>query len=256
MSRLQTKALPSKSAVISQTIDMVYYLFPFFDGGRQKVVSRKKLTKGIEKLLKATQCKGTVEPKGIAADFVNSFGEVKSELLADAEYIEANDPASSCLEEVVIAYPGFFAIAVYRLANRLHLLGVPLLPRIMTEYAHSQTGIDIHPGATIGSPFFIDHGTGIVIGESAVIGQRVKLYQGVTIGALSVSKEMARVKRHPTIDNDVVIYAGATILGGKTTIGRNSIIGGNVWLTQSVPPYSVVQQENKVSIKTRDYSLS
>ena len=203
-----------------------------------------------------SHCKGTFDPKGIANGFVNSLDDVKGQLLADAEYIEANDPATSCLEEVVIAYPGFFAIAVYRLAHRLHLLGVPLLPRIMTEFAHSQTGIDIHPGATIGSPFFIDHGTGIVVGESAVIGQRVKLYQGVTIGALSVSKEMARVKRHPTIDNDVVIYAGATILGGKTTIGRNSIIGGNVWLTQSVPPYSVVQQENKVSIKTRDYSLS
>lgn len=235
---------------------MVYTLFPFFDGGKQKVVSRKSLAKQLEKLLKVSHCKGTFDPKGIANGFVNSLDDVKGQLLADAEYIEANDPATSCLEEVVIAYPGFFAIAVYRLAHRLHLLGVPLLPRIMTEYAHSQTGIDIHPGATIGSPFFIDHGTGIVVGESAVIGQRVKLYQGVTIGALSVSKEFARVKRHPTIDNNVVIYAGATILGGKTTIGRNSIIGGNVWLTQSVPPYSVVQQENKVTIKTRDYSLS
>ena len=127
--------------------------------------------------------------------------------------------------------------------------GVLLIPRIMTEYAHSITGIDIHPGATIGSNFCIDHGTGVVIGETAIIGNRVKLYQGVTIGALSVSKEIAKTKRHPTIENDVIVYAGSTILGGNTTIGASSTIGGNVWLTHSVPPYSLVYHESKVIVK-------
>ncbi|HRR17365.1 MAG TPA: serine acetyltransferase, partial [Bacteroidales bacterium] len=143
-------------------------------------------------------------------------------------------------------------ILVYRLANKLALLEVPLIPRIMTEYAHSLTGIDIHPKATIDSPFFIDHGTGVVIGETSVIGRRVKLYQGVTIGALSVSKDMAGKKRHPTIEDDVVIYAGSTILGGETVIGHDSIIGGNVWLTSSVPPYSLVYHENVMKIRDRN----
>jgi serine O-acetyltransferase len=141
---------------------------------------------------------------------------------------------------VVRTYPGFFAISLYRLAHSLYLDDVPLIPRILTEYAHSKTGIDIHPAAEIGEYFYIDHGTGIVIGESCKIGAHVKLYQGVTLGALSVDKSMANTKRHPTVEDNVVIYSGATILGGETIIGQNSIIGGNVWLTKSLPPDSSV----------------
>jgi len=250
------KTLPSKLIAISFTNNLVHNLFPFIDGGRPKSISIRKLEKQLKALLKSTPALDRNAQQELAKKFMLSLDSIKEQLLTDASFIEGNDPATTCLEEVVMTYPGFLAIAVYRLANRLKTLGVPLIPRIMTEYAHSQTGIDIHPGATIDSPFFIDHGTGIVIGESAVIGQRVKLYQGVTIGALSVSKELARVKRHPTIEDDVVIYAGATILGGKTTIGKQTVIGGNVWLTESVPPFSIVQHDNKVRITTRDYSLS
>lgn len=162
------------------------------------------------------------------------------------------DPAAKSRAEVLIAYPGFFAITVYRLAHELWKNKVPLLPRMMSEYVHSKAGIDIHPGAEIGERFFIDHGTGVVIGETSVIGNDVKIYQGVTLGALSVSKAEASVKRHPTIGNNVTIYANATILGGGTVIGDGSIIGGNVWVTHSIPPNSMVYHKSEVSIKTRD----
>ena len=162
------------------------------------------------------------------------------------------DPAAKSRAEVLIAYPGFFAITVYRLAHELWKSKVPLLPRMMSEYVHSKAGIDIHPGAEIGERFFIDHGTGVVIGETSVIGNDVKIYQGVTLGALSVSKAEASVKRHPTIGNNVTIYANATILGGSTVIGDGSIIGGNVWVTHSIPPNSMVYHKSEVSIKTRD----
>src|SRR5205085_1384856 len=154
-------------------------------------------------------------------------------LMKDAASIAQHDPAATSAEEVVVAYPGFYAIAVYRLSHELYKLKVKTLPRLFTEYAHSKTGIDIHPGATIGEGFFIDHGTGIVIGETSIIGNNVKIYQGVTIGALLGSKESQKSKRHPTIQDDVIIYAGATILGGNTVIGTGSTIGGNVWLTSS-----------------------
>jgi len=150
------------------------------------------------------------------------------------------DPAARSVDEVILAYPGFFALACHRIAHGLLELGIELLPRLIAEYAHRETGIDIHPGARIGDSFAIDHGTGIVIGETAVIGSRVRVYQGVTLGALSVRKDLAQQKRHPTIEDDVVLYAGATILGGDTVIGKGSVIGGNVWLTHSVPPGSVV----------------
>ena len=162
------------------------------------------------------------------------------------------DPAAKSRDEVLLSYPGFFAITVYRIAHKLWVDKVPLLPRMMSEYVHGKTGIDIHPGATIGARFFVDHGTGIVIGETAVIGNDVKIYQGVTLGALSVSKANADVKRHPTIGNNVTIYANATILGGNTLVGHNSIIGGNVWITNSVPPHSLVYHKSEVTIKTRE----
>ena len=148
-----------------------------------------------------------------------------------------------------MAYPGFFATAVYRFSHQLVVLGVNILPRVFAEYAHSKTGIDIHPGATIGNSFFIDHGTGIVIGETTIIGNNVKIYQGVTLGALSVNKNCAEVKRHPTIEDTVIIYSGATILGGDTVIGHDSVIGGNVWLTNSVLPFSIVYHKSEITIR-------
>ncbi|NNC61438.1 MAG: serine acetyltransferase, partial [Eudoraea sp.] len=164
----------------------------------------------------------------------------------------ACDPASLSIEEVYLAYPGFYAIAIYRLAHELYKKKFPLVPRLMTEYAHRQTGVDINPGARIGKSFFIDHATGVVIGETAVIHDHVKIYQGVTLGALYVTKSLSDTKRHPTIEDNVTIYANATILGGETVIGANSIIGGNAWLTGSVPPNSKVYHTPEIEIRTQD----
>lgn len=183
----------------------------------------------------------------LAADFLSRLPRVRRVLALDVQAAVDGDPAARDVDEVVLSYPGLYAVMVYRLAHELHELGVRLIPRIMTEHAHSQTGIDIHPGARIGHRFFIDHGTGVVVGETCEIGHNVKIYQGVTLGALSVPRDaQGKVirsgtgKRHPTIEDDVVIYAGATILGGQTVIGRGSVIGGNVWLIESVPPGSKV----------------
>ena len=184
--------------------------------------------------------------------FFNALPLVYLNLLNDAEAILASDPAARSLEEVLAAYPGFFATVIYRLSNQLFRQKVPFLPRFFSEYAHSKTGIDIHPGAEIGHSFAIDHGTGIVIGETTVIGDNVKMYQGVTLGALNVAKESASTKRHPTIEDGVVIYSGATILGGSTVIGKGSIIGGNVWLTYSVPSNSVVYHKSEIKVKDKD----
>lgn len=170
-------------------------------------------------------------------------------LLEDAHAILNSDPAAKTLDEVITAYPGFYAIFVYRMAHLLCRQQCTILSRFFTEYAHSKTGIDIHPAAKIGRSFAIDHGTGIVIGETTVIGDHVKIYQGVTLGALNVSKSIASTKRHPTIEDGVVIYAGATILGGSTVVGAGSIIGGNVWLTYSVPANSVVYHKSEVHVK-------
>ncbi len=188
-------------------------------------------------------------PDKIAKKFMEQLPGAYDSMMNDAVSIARFDPASSCVEEVILAYPGFYCIAVYRMANILYKLKVPLLPRVMMEFVHSQTGIDIHPGAKIDTPFFIDHGTGIVIGETAEIGKNVKIYQGVTLGALTVEKNMARTKRHPTIEDNVVIYAGSTILGGKTVIGHDTIIGGNTWITESITPHSVVYRQHRVVIK-------
>jgi serine O-acetyltransferase len=160
----------------------------------------------------------------------------------------SGDPAAGSLDEVVISYPGFFAICLYRFAHEFYQMGVPILPRVLTEYGHQITGVDIHPGATIGSHFCIDHGTGIVIGETTIIGENVKIYQGVTLGAMSISVDVKGKKRHPTIEDNVVIYSNATILGGETIIGRNSVIGGNVWLTESVPADSRVYHKSEIRL--------
>lgn len=179
------------------------------------------------------------------AGFIDTLPEARRLLTLDLQAAYDGDPAAKSFAEILLSYPGVEAITVYRIAHILHGLGVPLLPRIMTEWAHRQTGVDIHPGAAIGESFFIDHGTGVVIGETTVIGSNVKIYQGVTLGALSFKKdERGRLirghKRHPSIEDEVVIYAGATILGGETVIGRGSVIGGNTWVTHSIPPYSKV----------------
>ena len=182
---------------------------------------------------------------GICTGFAKRLPEIKRLLLLDVEALYEGDPAAKSREEVMITYPGFRAISIFRIAHELYVLKAPLIPRIMTEYAHEKTGIDIHPGATVGEYFFIDHGTGIVIGETTTIGDHVKLYQGVTLGARSFELDengnpVKNIKRHPDIGNHVVIYANATILGGDTVIGDNCVIGGNTWLTRSVPAGSVV----------------
>jgi len=184
--------------------------------------------------------------------FFSALPDIHQRLIKDAEAILASDPAARSIEEVMAAYPGFYATVVYRLTNQLWKQGVPFLPRFFSEYAHSKTGIDIHPGAEIGDSLAIDHGTGIVIGETTIIGNNVKLYQGVTLGALNVAKDCASMKRHPTIEDDVIIYSGATILGGETIIGKGSVIGGNVWLTYSVPANSVVYHKSEIKVKDKE----
>ncbi len=184
----------------------------------------------------------------ISLRLLETLPEIRRLLDLDAEAAFRGDPAARNREEVITCYPGLAAITVHRIAHFLYREGVPLIPRIMSEYIHGETGIDIHPGATIGEGFFIDHGTGVVIGETCQIGNNVKIYQGVTLGALSVRKENAGRKRHPTLEDEVTIYAGATILGGDTVIGRGSVIGGNVWLTCSVPPLSRVTARSETEI--------
>lgn len=187
------------------------------------------------------------KPVDVVNKLFNHIPELKEKLELDAQAILSGDPAAINIYEVKRSYPGFLAIAYYRFAHLMHELEVPYCPRILTEEAHNRTGIDIHPNAEIGLHFCIDHGTGVVIGETTLIGNHVKIYQGVTLGALSVDKEMASVKRHPTIEDHVVIYSGATILGGETTIGHSSVIGGNVWLTKSVHPNSKIYYQPTIS---------
>lgn len=186
----------------------------------------------------------------IADDFRAFLPVLHTHLKLDAEGINRGDPAARSVDEVIVAYPGFYAIAVYRIAHWLYKKQVPIVPRLITECAHRVTGVDIHPGATIGPSFVIDHGTGIVIGETTVIHENVKIYQGVTLGALSVDKNLADKKRHPTIEKDVVIYANATILGGNTVIGEGTIVGGNVWITASIPPKSRVYHKADTVVTT------
>ncbi len=228
------------------------YLYPVLSEPGYGKSTPRNVRKCLCSILRSIEDKLPGKPEELARNFMDKLPEVKGQLDDDAAFIMEGDPAATSVDEVIITYPGFYAILVYRVANRLANAGLPLIPRILTEHAHSVTGIDIHPKATIDSPFFIDHGTGIVIGETSIIGKRVKLYQGVTIGALSVKKEMANQKRHPTIENDVIIYAGSTILGGETVIGHDSIIGGNVWLTSSVPPFSLVYHENIIKVRERN----
>lgn len=199
---------------------------------------------------KTNQCQDSLRCYHQTELIMSKLPIIREKLYMDVHVAIDQDPAASSLEEVIIAYPGIFAIMAYRIAHEMHRQGIELIPRLMTEYAHEKTGIDIHPGVQIGKGFFIDHGTGIVIGETCHIGDFVRIYQGVTLGAISVSKRKktgsVTKKRHPTVENDVIIYAGATILGGDTIIGKGSIIGGNVWIMQSVPPFSKVTNSTKV----------
>ncbi|WP_332919308.1 serine O-acetyltransferase EpsC [Persicobacter psychrovividus] len=196
------------------------------------------------------------DPEKLTHQIFEKFPQIHACLKKDAEAICEGDPAASGVDQVIRTYPGFKAIFSHRFAHELYLLDIPLLPRIISENAHSHTGIDIHPGAKIGAYFCIDHGTGIVIGETTEIGDHVKLYQGVTLGALSVDKSMAETKRHPTLHDHVVVYAGATILGGHTIIGENSTIGGNVWLTSSVQKDSVVYHRPQIIMKNKNEASS
>lgn len=249
--------LPSQVRPLAQAFahDLLAVMFPHFASSvvcSEDAVTEDliQLAESLARLERAIATLHEAMPERAVERFLEKLTFVHEMLDDDAQAIFEGDPAARSVDEVMLTYPGFFAIAVYRAAHALHELGMPLLPRLLTEFAHEKTGIDIHPGATIGRRFCIDHGTGIVIGETTVIGRGVKLFQGVTLGALVVEKSLADKKRHPTIEDDVVIYAGATILGGGTTVGRGSVVAGNAWLTQSVPPNSVVSRANQVRPRT------
>ncbi len=234
--------------------DLMQLLFPHFTSDTyytsEDIESKLVLLKrNLKSLLLLLNNNSPENINKISDKFFDRILEINTKLWKDAQAICEGDPAAHNVDEVILAYPGFRAITIFRFAHELYKLKVPILPRILTEYAHQETGIDIHPGATIGDSFFIDHGTGIVIGETCQIGNNVKIYQGVTLGALSVEKKLAQTKRHPTIKDNVIIYAQAVILGGNTVIGKNSIIGGNVWLTESVPENSIVYHKSEVRLR-------
>lgn len=244
--------MPCKTDSNKFVIDLIQLLFPldlprnideYLLRFRDTELQLRRLLDNIKILLKEP-------PDTIISNYYNSLENTYQKLRMDADSIYKFDPAAASVQEVIHAYPGFFAISVYRIAHQLVKQEVPVLPRLFAEYAHARTGIDINPGANIGDSFFIDHGTGVVIGETTDIGNNVKIYQGVTLGAISVEKNLASTKRHPTIEDNVIIYAGSTVLGGKTVVGHDSVIGGNVWLTESVPPNSVVYHKSEVKIRS------
>lgn len=247
--------VPSKKLSHEFIENLIHALFPI----RQKcavdeeeiVIELDRSRVKLRELLYAIRKGLDRSPDELVEAFFSAVPEAFEQLSADAEAVTRFDPAADCVEEIILCYPGFFAITVYRMAHILYELKVPVLPRVLGEYAHQQTGIDIHPGARIESPFFIDHGTGVVIGETARIGREVRIFQGVTLGALTVERSMANTKRHPTIEDHVVIYAGSTILGGTTVIGHHTVVGGNTWITESIPPHSVVYRNHRVLVKDR-----
>lgn len=245
--------VPPNERIAAWALDLLSLLYPersdYFPASPEVV--QDKFTKSKTELmilLEATKACNNWNHEEKAVEFFDGIIGMYKVLNTDIEAILDGDPAAKSRFEVIRAYPGFYAIAFYRMAHALQKLDVPLIPRILTEHAHSKTGIDIHPGAVIGKHFFIDHGTGIVIGETSVIGDHVKLYQGVTLGALSVDKSMAHIKRHPTVEDHAIIYSGATILGGNTVIGHHSIVGGNVWLTKSIAPYTTVYHKSEIEV--------
>lgn len=248
----ETCFMPCKTHTNKFINDIIQLLFPldvprsadeYLLRFRDAELQMRRLLNNLKVLL-------TQSPDQITHDFFNALEGIYDKLRMDADSIYKFDPAAASVQEVIHAYPGFFAISVYRISHQLVKQKAPVLPRMFSEYAHGRTGIDINPGANIGDSFFIDHGTGVVIGETTDIGNNVKIYQGVTLGALTVEKDLAATKRHPTLEDNVIIYAGSTVLGGKTVIGRDSVIGGNVWLTESVPPKSVVYHKSEIRIRS------
>jgi serine O-acetyltransferase len=249
--RVGNLSFPNKEKAHQFIDKLINVLFPVRQSDICSDVEAKKLELDLYELLLPLQARiGDIEQ--LVNDFTQKIPTIYEQLCDDAQAILEFDPAADCLEEVIVAYPGFFAIAVYRFSHELYALKIPILPRLISEYAHSKTGIDIHPGATIGNRFFIDHGTGVVIGETTIIGENVKIYQGVTLGALNVRKSESNTKRHPTIEDNVVIYSGSTILGGETVIGNDSVIGGNTWVTESVPSFSLVYHKIEVKVRTKN----
>lgn len=249
----QVEGIPTSKTISGWALKIFNLLFPerskdFFRSEDEVEGEFWNIGDELRSILEATAaCKGCGSEEK-SKQFVNAIPGLYRVLSTDLESILAGDPAAKSKIEIIRVYPGFFAIFFYRVAHILHKMEIALIPRILTEYAHSRTGIDIHPGAEIGENFYIDHGTGVVIGETTHIGKNVKIYQGVTLGALFVEKYMADTKRHPTVEDNVIIYAGATILGGKTVIGTNSVIGGNVWLTRSVPANSTVYHKPEIQV--------
>ncbi|MBB6502500.1 serine O-acetyltransferase EpsC [Pedobacter cryoconitis] len=249
----QIEAVPSNLEIAEWAVSLLNLVYPERLTNPNASIEEIKKNFGESEqellhILKATKACAACNQHVIAETFYNELPELYRQMNTDVLATLNGDPAAKSEFEVIRTYPGFLAISIYRIAHKLQLLGIPLIPRALTEYAHAVTGIDIHPGAIIGEHLFIDHGTGLVIGETTVIGNHVKLYQGVTLGALSVEKYMANTKRHPTIGDHVIIYSGATILGGDTIIGENSVIGGNVWLTKSVPPHSTVYHQSAMKV--------
>jgi len=249
---LPVASLPSQRDVADLVDEALALLLP--EGGDSGTRAVDEIAARLALLRASLECVlapvvAEARARELAGQFIELLPEIHEHLVADARAMAASDPAAESVGEVVAAYPGFLALAVHRLAHGLHRLGVPIVPRLLSEVAHARTGIDIHPGASIGRSVSIDHGTGVVIGETAEIGDEVKIYQGVTLGALSVSKSAAGAKRHPTIEDRVVLYANATVLGGDTTIGHDSVIGGNVWLTASVPPSAFVHNVSEVRVR-------
>ena len=269
INRNHTEDFPNRQNVVSILSDIQAVIFPGFRAAEdidsvniRYVIGQKvnniiaNLTREIQKAMiytRAQTCSqeeiGNISEshcfklsEKTAVALIEEIPEIRRKIQLDVVATFNGDPAAKSNEEVVLSYPGLEAILVYRIAHFLYKAGVPIIPRIMSEHVHGKTGIDIHPGATIGESFFIDHGTGVVIGETCIIGNNVKVYQGVTLGALSVKKNLQNKKRHPTIEDNVTIYANATILGGETIIGRDSTIGGNTWVTESVPAGSVITQ--------------
>lgn len=240
--------MPSNKAIARWAMHLLHLLFPqqqstaFNTVGEVKSAFDASESAFLELLDKTKACEDC-NIRQISRDFFEKLPDIYETMLTDAQAILDGDPAARSMDEVIRTYPGFLAISIYRLSHELWINNIPLIPRILTEYAHSKTGIDIHPGASIDQYLHIDHGTGIVIGETCKIGKHVKLYQGVTLGALSVEKSLANTQRHPIIGDHVIIYAGATILGGETEVGHHSVIGGNVWLTNSISPYTTVYHQ-------------
>ena len=255
--KAEWEATPSNQQAIVWLSDLIEFLFP--DNHLNKLSTYegrlKKNQIDLENILLSYLDPAVVNIEGSVADFYGTLETIYNNLRQDAAKIYENDPAATSVHEVIVSYPGFYAIAVYRIANRLSQLEIPILPRILSEHAHGKTGVDIHPNAVIGVPFVIDHGTGIVIGATSIIGKNVCIYQGVTLGASQVNKELSLVKRHPTVEDNVTIYARSTILGGRTVIGHNSIIGGSVFLTKSVEPYSNVFNTHQLRIDVKTHAV-